>query len=694
MQRFYLFILGLILVLGAEFAAAQDFTRTLKTDTKEHLDAVLVLDASGSMLLTDPLRLRDEGAKLFAQFLREGDRLAILQFAGGVKVLRPLSPFDSSQIDQITRTIKGVPTTGTFTDLLAPIKAAGSLLKQNVRRDADQAIIVLSDGKMDPDPKVGSAALLTNELFSTYLPELKNENVRVHTLSLSDQSDKELLGQMAETTNGAHWFTPTADDIHQSFAELFLVVKKPQIVPLTSKGFRIDDEVSEATFYINREEDKDVELIPPEGESITRDTDLPWVKWFAGKKFEVVTIEDPTPGQWQVLGLPKNEGFATLLTNLKLLSNWPLTVKAGIPTTLEAQLFESKRPVVLPRIKDVVRFRFQITPTDKVSEPILNEELIDDGTSGDKLASDGIYSRDVLIDQPGEYRLMLIATSPTFERSQQLLFRVKPRLLNLEVVKREDSILGSRSQPSLDPNAPEAQSDYLRVTVGQELLGARKLEVELIAADKEGNRFKLPLTKIDDVYEVSTANLPTDGQWELRALFVAETKKKRRIKGDSQVVEYLKLKDQTGDEPVIQVVVEDKKPEPKVEAKPMHWFIALLIVTVFNLAGGGGAFFTLSKEKGTAPNPNEQDLFTPHEPIEGMIAALEAKVDKTEVDLEDPIFTDDSIQLQVMEREERPAPAKEEEAAEAPPPPADPIDDPVEEEEGFPDEEGEDLEDE
>ena len=44
------------------------------------IDAVVIIDASRSMLRTDPQRLRNQGAKLFMRFLSEGDRLGIIQF--------------------------------------------------------------------------------------------------------------------------------------------------------------------------------------------------------------------------------------------------------------------------------------------------------------------------------------------------------------------------------------------------------------------------------------------------------------------------------------------------------------------------------------------------------------------------------------------------------------------------------------
>ncbi|MCB0340384.1 MAG: hypothetical protein KDD53_12310, partial [Bdellovibrionales bacterium] len=339
-----------------------------------------------------------------------------------------------------------------------------------------------------------------------------------------------------------------------------------------------------------------------------------------------------------------------------MLSSWPPTIKAGIPVVLEAQLFESKKPVVLPRIGPVVRYAFQVTPTDKVSEPILREFLVDDGTLGDRIADDGIFSHEITIQDPGEYRLQLLATGPTFERHQQILFRVKPRLLMLEVIPQEESILGAQQANQNPEQAAEGAgvNEYFRVKLSSELQGAKKLEIDLIAEDKEGSRYKLPLKKIDNIYETPVSNLPPDGVWQLRAVFSAEVKGKgnRRIKGDSQDLEYVKIKrDET--EPVIRVVEETKAPEPKVEEKPMHWMVVLLIITGVNLVGGGAGYFYLMNQQKSLVSTSDELKFEPHDEIQSFIDQLKDKVSNEEVNLDDPIFTDDSIEIQVMDRTSR-----------------------------------------
>jgi hypothetical protein len=327
-----------------------------------------------------------------------------VEFSDSAKLLRPMAPLSAQEKAQVNSQLSQIKSTGEYTDLLAPLKLGKEILDKSKREGVSQIIILFSDGKMEPPPKSGPAALLANELLNVLLPDLKAKDSKVYTLSFSDQADTSLLSQVAAGSNGAHWFTPTADKIHQSFAELFVVAKKPQMLPISSKGFRIDAEVQEATFYINHESDQEITLVKPSGAKVMSGASGEEVKWFKGRQFDVITIIAPEPGQWEIQGLPKNEGFATVLTSLKLTAVWPAAFNASVPTLLEARLFEAKKPVILPQMTGVVTYAFEITPTDRVSEPILREKLYDDGTHGDRIAGDGVFSSLVDIEAAGEYR--------------------------------------------------------------------------------------------------------------------------------------------------------------------------------------------------------------------------------------------------------------------------------------------------
>ncbi len=669
------------LLIALRVEAAQ---RELKSETPEKLDAVLVLDASGSMLLTDPQRLRDQGAKLFTQFLKSDDRLAIVQFSQTASIVRPLTPYTKDQSESVAQDIQKIETLGTYTDLLSGIKLAKSLLEEGHREDANQIIILLSDGKMEPDPLFSTPSLLTGELLNGVLPDLKAKGIKIYTLAFSEQADKDLLASIALGTEGISWYTESAEKVHQSYADLFLAVKKPQIVPLTSKGFHVDESVQEATFYIARVEGQELELVSPSGKKLTAASKTTGLKWFKSEKFDVITIEAPEVGDWQIGGLPPEEGFATILTNLKLQTNWPATVTAEESFILEARLYDAEKPVVLPEVSGVTKYGFQITPTDQISAPIIKQFLIDDGKNGDKIAGDGIFSAKVEIESAGEYRLKVIAQSPTFTRNQQLPFRVKPPLITLSIVEREpEEILlkkapeaghggghgggfagehdehdGHAEEGAVHEGSPASETsaekqegkkeelregragDYFVIELSEEASQLKNIEVKLIAIDPKRNRFNLPLTKVEGKvlrFELPASALPRDGEYELQAFISGTARNKKTLKGKTHIVRYQKIHIEGSNE--VNLVIADEKP-PEKEGLP---WLGVLIVVAMNLTAGAVSFMLLKKAQGGSAE--EIPDFPPPTGIQNVISDLQKRIEVSEVDLTEPLFTDPNYQI-------------------------------------------------
>ncbi|MCB0328575.1 MAG: VWA domain-containing protein [Bdellovibrionales bacterium] len=594
------------------------------------VDAVLLLDSSASMRLTDPERLRDEGAKLFTQFLKSGDKLGIVEFDSEARVLRPLTEYHPMQVPDIEKAVSSSSDTGIYTDPVSGVLEAKKMLEKDLRPNALKTIILLSDGKLDPDPKWATPEGLREGLIYRLLPELKQKGIVLHTLALSKEADKELLAQMAQATDGMSWYSETPEGIHEAFADLFLVVKKPQIVPMSSKGFRIDGEVEQATFYINTENQDNAILSvkTPSGNVYDPDNLGSGMRWYAGTRFHAITVDDPEVGVWQVLGLPDNKGFATVLTELKLITDWPSSMLAGNKRVLRARLYDQERPVVLPAMTNETTYAFQITPTDRVSEPIIRELLRDDGVDADSVADDGVFSANVELDTPGDYQLKLLAKGPTFERQQTIPFRVKPRLINLTVVPVEqiaDVTLGHTGGTTID---------YFRVTLNPEVAGLKNIEIKLIAIDSKKRLLELPIKKRSDGslrYEVSSTELAQEGEYELQATIKGETRKKT-VQGVSQVVSYEKKKTEIDSAPQVEYVV--VKEEPEVQENP--YLLFSLIIFLAN--AGTAAFCFLKLKKSGAPAEEDLPSFEADPAIAEAIAALEATVQATEVDLDDPRY--------------------------------------------------------
>jgi von Willebrand factor type A domain len=620
------------------------------------VDAVIVVDTSGSMLLTDPQNLRYQGARLFLQFLGKDDQLGVVSFSRTASVLHPLEPFKPEFAQRVSASIEQAGATGEYTDVLAGITAARELLNTSGRPAARRIIVVLSDGKMEPDPSVRTAATAIQDLTERVLPELRAGETQVYTLAFSEQADQALLAEISSATDGLNWFTPRADKIHESFASLFLVVKKPQVLPLTSKGFRIDDEVDEATFYINREgAEGEISIVSPDGEEFGPGKLSEKMRWYSGQKFEVVTIETPASGDWQVRGVTSTDGFATVITDLKLSTSWPASIRVGERQLVEAQLFDAMKPIALPEMSGTVKFAFQITPTDKVSAPVIRDQLFDDGTNGDRIAGDGVLSHSVTLNEPGEYVLVVVAKGPTFQRNQQMPFRVKPRLLTVTVEPPggdhhkeasegeggEDSEHGSgHGHGKHDDQLKVATADdFMVVMVSPEAMSLKELKVHASARDSKQRKFQLPLKRdlrAGERYTFPLALFPEDGDYEVQAGLSGIDRRRGEIGAKAEVLTIRRVK-KDGVKPqaegVLVQVEEEKKP---VDTGPGFPWIGILGVTILN----GALFFIgsrmVSKLGSTSTVPLSK--YSPTNELMSLLEFLEARVSESEIDPSDPLY--------------------------------------------------------
>ncbi|RIL08818.1 MAG: hypothetical protein DCC75_07975, partial [Proteobacteria bacterium] len=594
--------------------------------------------------------------------------------------------------DQVGRLLDNVKSIGEYTDILSAVKRARDILQASQRSDAKQLVILMSDGKMEPIPSLGTSQHFARELLENVLPDMKARSLKVYTLAFSDDADKSLLSEIALATEAQNLFTPNADKIHQSFADLFLAVKKPQVIPLSGKGFPIDGDVREATFYINREGNNEVRLRDPKENVFSSSSSPPNIKWFKGEKFDVITVNAPDVGTWHVLDVSSQEGFATLLTNLKLITDWPIVLEAGEIAVLQARLYEGKKPVALPEMSGVIKYAFQITPTDRVAEPIIKEFLVDDGSKGDKIERDGIFSSRVKIEEPGEYKLRVLAKAPTFERQQQIPFRVKPPLLSLEIIADPEGHAAGEegaghAKEAHEPEHGQAGEQHgteqheaghagssaasgdehtiFEVALTEEAVSLKNIQVRLTAIDEDRNRFVLPLTRSHSdrlKYEAEASSLPKDGSFELQAQIQGETKEKKPVKDASKKREFTRI---SSNKPKEEVVVKVEAPPPKQEEKGFP-LLELIIVTLVNVGVGVFVLQLLKKSQGAMAFAVPNFEVSPE--LLKAISDLESKMQLTEIAMTDPLFANISAAAPASKEKAAPqseAPEDGEEAEEA-----------------------------
>ena len=614
------------------------------------VDAVLLIDASGSMLKTDAQMLRYDGAKLFLQFLGKDDRLAIVSFTDKANVVSDLKEFSKEPTDVVTQQIQSIKTEGQYSDILEGVRAAAKILEASPRNDAERIIVLLSDGKMEPNPQAGAASTRTVELVNQVLPELKAKEIKVHSLAFSDQADKMLLSEISAATDGLNWFTTTSDDVHKSFANLFLVVKRPQVLPMRSRSFALDEDVDEATFYITRDEGQKLKIISPKNEEMTVDQHPDWITWFAGKNFDVITMKEPDIGEWQVQGGGEAEGFATVLTNLRLVTDWPVVVRVGDKSVVQARLYDGEKPVALPEMSGVVQYAFQVMPTDRVAAAVAKDFLNDEGRDGDKIARDGIFSRYCPISEPGEYKLSIVARGPTFERTQQVPFRVRPPLITFNIVPGSEHGHGDahdghghgapdsdEHHGAQDPHAALKgnPSFVFRAELSKEALAFRDVEVEVEALSRDRKktvvRLKRQHGEESTYYEATADALPEAGTYTLIATLTGISKKGQEMEAQSDPVKFELSGVTKKPQPTATPVPEEVHHEEPKQPEQLPILPIALISGSSILAMIVGVMLTKKKRNATAAGAR----YNPPKQMLDAIASLEEKLKTSDIKVGD-----------------------------------------------------------
>lgn len=614
------------------------------------VDAVLLLDASGSMLKTDTQMLRYDGAKLFLQFLGKDDRLAIVSFADKAKVVSDLKEFSKEPREGVVQTIQSIKPEGQYSDLLEGIRAAGKILEASPRNDADRIIVLLSDGKMEPNPQSGAASARTLELVNIVLPDLKAKEIKVHSLAFSDQADKMLLSEISAVTDGLSFYTSTSDDVHKSFANLFLAVKRPQVLQMRSKSFTLDEDVDEATFYITRDEGSKLTLVSPKNEEMTAEKKPDWVTWFAGKNFDVITMREPDIGEWQVQGGVSTEGFATVLTDVRLVTDWPVVVRVGEKSVVQARLYDGSKPISLPQMSGVIQYAFQVVPTDRVAAPVAKDFLNDEGRDGDRVAGDGIFSRFCTISEPGEYKLSIVARGPTFERSQQVPFRVRPPLLTLEMIPGGGQASHEHHDAAGHHEATEsshgdAKGDFpkvvqgdqelvFRVDLSKEALGLRSLEVSVEALSADRRKTVIPLKRSSDddgaFFQGTAEKLSQVGIYSITATLKGVSKKGQEIETETTPARFELMSVKKKRAATATPVQKDEAPESK-PAEGLPLLPIALISGSSILAMIVGVILTKRSKSSTASS----NQYNPPKQMLDAISSLEQKIASSDIKVGD-----------------------------------------------------------
>jgi len=501
---------GLRLLLGALLCGL--WLAALESPLAKTADVRLLIDVSGSMVQNDPDNLRVPALRLVTELLPQGARAGVWTFAEGVDPLVPLGLVDETWKQKARAALRGIHSRGRLTDIeRALITAAADWTEPDP--ESERHIVLLTDGVVDVSLKndaldAASRARIANEQIG----RLKDLGVKVHMVALSEGVDADLSRIISERTDGWLESPRDADALQRVFLHMLEQSAPPTTLPLNGNRFSVDDQVSEFTLLAFRETQGSTRLVSPDNRVISADEPGEGVSWRADAGYDLVTVNAPLAGDWELLGAEDPDNRVAVVTDLGIDAEpLPALVHSGDTLNLEVWLTSEGQAVKRADLLALLSGQARLTPLE--SEAAAIELALSFDAESQRFK--GELKANAL--SQGLYELNLILDGGTFQRQLQRRLRLAPPPVTVTYEGRPPSPEGAPARLRVIVNAepdqiePDSLFGYVRVQRPDESLTLLELGA---------------LTEIPMLYEV-VADIP--GIYDVRTRLAVRARSGRSI---------------------------------------------------------------------------------------------------------------------------------------------------------------------
>ncbi len=437
-------------------------------------DVRVVIDVSGSMKQNDPNNLRAPAMRMLVGLMPEDDaRAGIWTFAKMVNMLVPWREVNDDWRQNAIEKSSQIHSHGLFTNIELALQKATANQKQ-ADPDYRRSMILLSDGFVDLEPGKTATQASRQRILDKLVPRLKALQITVHTIALSDNADHELLKALAMATDGWYRQADTAEDLQRIFLHLFEQSTNRDTVPLADNQFSIDKSVQEMTVLAFRKPGSAAtELQLPDGSTIGQSQQSDSIRWLHENSFDLITIEKPTPGQWQINAELDPDNRVMVVTDMQLqTSDLPNNVLVGEQFDFEARLTEQGEVITRPAFLNLVNGNLVRQKASEQAELSLNRK-----------PDEAVY-RAILGTgfEAGRNDVIVTMKSDTFERQRRQSINVIAAPISVDTTQLE--------QP--------ARSHRIEVEADASLINPESLSISALLRAQSGEEWPYEMLKIED----------------------------------------------------------------------------------------------------------------------------------------------------------------------------------------------------
>jgi hypothetical protein len=466
MPKFFFLILLTCLTLPGVVLAEEAPELTLP----EAADIRIIVDISGSMKKNDPGNLRQPAVRLLARMLPEGTEAGVWTFGQYVNMLVPHGEVTDSWRKTAIQRSAQINSVALRTNLGKAIEVASDdYITGNDLHNTHY--ILLTDGKVDISDSAARNRKEETRILEEVLPELTSKGARFHPVALSSEADAGFLKQLASNSGGRFQVAEDAGALSRAFLEALNTAIPQQQIPIEGNAFTVDGGVKEFTALIFREgsaaaTNEGLELVRPDGTVVSLSNSPANFRWVRETGYDLITVDEPTAGQWRVKGTLGEGSRVTVVSDLKMVvSPVPASFAKDEPVELSVAFFEAGEKITNPDFLQVLNVSLVITAEDGRSGTKI--------LSGEQPPEDGVYT-DTINGLPGagEYTVEVIADGKTFARKFSAVTEfVVPEGAAGTPAGENFGLADETQQPAAEPEpAPEPDSEPAPEVVSEPLI--------------------------------------------------------------------------------------------------------------------------------------------------------------------------------------------------------------------------------
>ncbi|MGJ8647820.1 MAG: VWA domain-containing protein [Marinomonas colpomeniae] len=381
----------------------------------------VIVDASGSMLISDPDKLTSEALRLISNLAPEEEAtLGIWLFGEAPRVLLPESIVNKATKAKLASYVDSYVTQDVKTDLEAIVKVlldtpdAGGL-----EAGFNRHWILVTDGMVDIslDEAVNKAS--RDRILNGLTEKLEESGIHLHTISMTGYTDKELLESISLRTDATHTEVAIPEDLLDTFDRIFSQASPSDELPFDGNRFTVDDAIDELTLVVFHENGIQPHIIKPNGKilSLIDDTN---VSVSASDHYTLITVSKPDIGNWQINNVDLERSSIRIITHLSaqatkvapvIFQNEPIYSTVG--------LFEKDTLIQDEGVLDLLTVTQTLVLLNGEKKETIFSHKMDKTNSQFKKRLEGITAA-------GNYELISVVDGKTFSRQLSQYFTVHP----------------------------------------------------------------------------------------------------------------------------------------------------------------------------------------------------------------------------------------------------------------------------